>query len=319
MTSITLTNGSRTPLRYPGGKGKVTRYVAHLLDLNGVDGTYIEPFAGGAGVAVNLLLAGRVKRIIINDLDHGVSSFWHTLTHEKSTLIDAIKRVPFDTHTSLDEFTADERFRYWRSVHDRYVRDEDRSMEDIAFDFFMLNRMNVSGIVKGGPIGGYSQSGKYNIGARFNKDELIRRIDAIAARSDSIMVRNDEGSHFCSRLFRGEIPGVQQSNTFMFVDPPYYRQGRNLYNSYATDKIHDLVARELLKHGLEWNWIVTYDDEPFIRDTYDCEQLQKYRYDITYSANKRGKFKELLYSPEGTKVESYDNVQLEPLDTASCL
>ncbi|RXL80718.1 DNA adenine methylase, partial [Citrobacter sp. AAK_AS5] len=81
-----------------------------------------------------------------------------------------------------------------------YVRDEDRSMEDIAFDFFMLNRMNVSGIVKGGPIGGYSQSGKYNIGARFNKDELIRRIDAIAARSDSIMVRNDEGSHFCSRL-----------------------------------------------------------------------------------------------------------------------
>ena len=309
-----LTNRSRTPLRYPGGKGKITRYIAHLLDINDVDDTYIEPFAGGAGVAINLLLSGRVNRVVINDLDHGVSAFWHTLMHEKSALITAIKQGPFDNHTSLDEFTADERLRYWQSIHNRYTQNEDRSMESIAFDFFMLNRMNVSGIVKGGPIGGYSQNGKYNIGARFNKDELIQRIEAIAARSDSIMVRNDEGSHFCERLFKGEIPGLQQNNTFMFVDPPYYKQGRNLYNSYATDKIHDLVAQELIGHGLNWNWIVTYDDEPFIRRTYNCEHLQKYKYDITYSANKRGKFKELLYSPKGTRIESYDNVQLEPLE-----
>lgn len=317
MTSLPLTNGSRTPLRYPGGKGKITRYVAHLLDINGINGTYIEPFAGGAGVAINLLLAGRVKRIVINDLDHGVSAFWHTLTHEKSSLVSAIKQVPFDTHTSLDDFTAEERFQYWRSIHDRYIQDQDRPMESIAFDFFMLNRMNVSGIVKGGPIGGYSQNGKYNIGSRFNKDELIQRIETIAAHSDSIMVRNDEGSHFCARLFGGEIPNLWRDNTFMFVDPPYYKQGRNLYNSYATDKIHDLVAQELKEHGLNWKWIVTYDDEPFIRRTYDCEQLQKYKYDITYSANKRGKFKELLYSPKGTKIESYDNVRLEPLDAIS--
>lgn len=318
MTSLPLTNGSRTPLRYPGGKGKITRYVAHLLDINGINGTYIESFAGGAGVAINLLLAGRVKRIVINDLDHGVSAFWHTLTHEKSSLVSAIKQVPFDTHTSLDDFTAEERFQYWRSIHDRYIQDQDRPMESIAFDFFMLNRMNVSGIVKGGPIGGYSQNGKYNIGSRFNKDELIQRIETIAAHSDSIMVRNDEGSHFCARLFGGEIPNLWRDNTFMFVDPPYYKQGRNLYNSYATDKIHDLVAQELKEHGLNWKWIVTYDDEPFIRRTYDCEQLQKYKYDITYSANKRGKFKELLYSPKGTKIESYDNVRLEPLDAISC-
>ena len=318
MTSLPLTNGSRTPLRYPGGKGKITRYVAHLLDINGINGTYIEPFAGGAGVAINLLLAGRVKRIVINDLDHGVSAFWHTLTHEKSSLVSAIKQVPFDTHTSLDDFTAEERFQYWRSIHDRYIQDQDRPMESIAFDFFMLNRMNVSGIVKGGPIGGYSQNGKYNIGSRFNKDELIQRIETIAAHSDSIMVRNDEGSHFCARLFGGEIPNLWRDNTFIFVDPPYYKQGRNLYNSYATDKIHDLVAQELKEHGLNWKWIVTYDDEPFIRRTYDCEQLQKYKYDITYSANKRGKFKELLYSPKGTKIESYDNVRLEPLDAISC-
>ena len=40
--------GRYSPLRYPGGKGKLSRYMAALVRANGLsDGTYIEPYAGG--------------------------------------------------------------------------------------------------------------------------------------------------------------------------------------------------------------------------------------------------------------------------------
>ena len=46
-----------TPLRYPGGKAKLAPFVKSLLAENALDdGVYIEPFAGGAGIAMQLLL-----------------------------------------------------------------------------------------------------------------------------------------------------------------------------------------------------------------------------------------------------------------------
>lgn len=307
-----LTNNSRTPLRYPGGKGKVTCFVNHLLDLNDAHGTYVEPFAGGAGVAVNLLLFDRVDRVVINDLDPGVNSFWWALKHEPDKLISLIRQVPFDIHTTREEFGIEERRAYWKKIHDRYFTDNDRGQLEIGFDFFMLNRMNVSGIIKGGPIGGHAQDGKYDISVRFNRDDLIHRIERIAERSDSIIVSNDEASHFCKKVFSGRFD-LDPDDTFMFIDPPYYGQGRNLYNSYATNIIHELVCEQLLEHGKEYKWILTYDDAPYIRDLYDDERVNGYRYGITYSANRHGTFNELLYAPRGLAIESFDNVDLMPI------
>ena len=47
---------SYSPLRYPGGKGQVYSFVEDLLIKNKLIGcTYIEPYAGGAGIAMRLL------------------------------------------------------------------------------------------------------------------------------------------------------------------------------------------------------------------------------------------------------------------------
>lgn len=311
MSTNQLTNWSRTPLRYPGGKGKITRFVGHLLEINQIDGTYIEPFAGGAGVAVNLLLAERVSKIVINDLDPGVHAFWWTVTHNPSDLINRIRKVPFTSKTTLDEFSAEDRYNYWKDIHDRYFSNDDRTLEDMAFDFFMLNRMNVSGILKGGPIGGYGQDGTYNIGARFNKDVLINRISDISRRSGSIIVRHDEASHFFDKMFNGDDTLGNMDNTFMLIDPPYYKQGKNLYNAYATDIIHQYVARQLSEHGLDWKWILTYDDADYIRHLYARADVRKYEYGITYSANNRGVYTELMYASPSLQLESFDNVHLQ--------
>lgn len=309
MKAERLSNKSSTPLRYPGGKGKITRFVGDVLDSNHIAGTYMEPFAGGAGVAINLLLTGKVDRIVINDLDSGVFSFWKTVTERPEWLLEKINKVPFD-YLKPKSLAPREYIDYWYEVKTRYEDDNYRVMRTKGFDFFMLNRMNVSGIVKGGPVGGRAQNGRYNISARFNKRTLSERIQAIAERADDITVTNFEGSHFCSMIGDGRFG--DPADALVFVDPPYYVQGRNLYNSYATERIHQLVAEQLLKEN-SWKWILTYDEAPEINGYYPDSKVKKYEYGIRYSANKRGKYDEYMFTSPALNVRSFDNVELRLL------
>ncbi len=62
-----------TPLRYPGGKGKLARYIKEIIKANKLyDGEYVEPYAGGAAIALELLFQEYVTRIHINDLSESV-------------------------------------------------------------------------------------------------------------------------------------------------------------------------------------------------------------------------------------------------------
>lgn len=309
-----LTNGANSPLRYPGGKGKITQFIGEVLDKNQISGTYIEPFAGGAGVAINLLLAEKVQNIVINDLDTSVYSFWLAIKNDSEKLIQYIDEVPFDVYDHADALTPTERFDYYlfiqKKLHDYRKKDQRTVLE--AFYFFMANRINISGIISAGPIGGRKQDGKYNISSRFNKKELISRIRKITQFSDRITVTNLEASHMID-MYARKIFGSTE-NTLLFVDPPYYVQGKSLYNYYATDSIHQLTA-ELLLNNIDKNWILTYDTAPQIFDLYDSDYVKKYRYSIQYSANKRGKFDEFMFASSKLKISSYHNVQLQSIMT----
>ena len=312
MTARRLTNSSNSPLRYPGGKGKISRFIGNVMEENEITGTYIEPFAGGAGIAINLLLSNRVSKILINDLDEGVYSFWTDVTRNPEWLIHMIRNVPFDYHDRPGSFSGVEYSHYWEKIKARYIRNAYSDMRLKGFDFFMLNRMNVSGILKGGPIGGKHQDGRYNISSRFNKKTLIRRITDIANQSSRITVTSLEGSYLCKRLSHDNEFVEDVSNALVFVDPPYYVQGKNLYNSYAPDRIHELVASSLLAEH-PWHWILTYDLSARINELYPDMGLKKYRYQISYSANKRGKFDEYMFVSPELNIDSSENVNLVSL------
>lgn len=65
-----------SPLRYPGGKGKVADYFKQIFRDNSLyDGVYVEPYAGGASVALSLLFNEYVSKIIINDIDRSIFAF----------------------------------------------------------------------------------------------------------------------------------------------------------------------------------------------------------------------------------------------------
>ena len=186
-------SGRYSPLRYPGGKGKLARFMRDVVRLNGLsDGHYVEPFAGGAAIAWELLLTGIVKRVTINDINRPVYAFWRCVVEETEELN---KRIS-DTAVSLST---------WDKCKATFSDADNQDDIDVAFAFFFLNRTNRSGILNAGVIGGRDQTGKWKIDARYNKLELIQRISKIAAYGSKITVcQEDVQSKF-----------VLQENTYL--------------------------------------------------------------------------------------------------------
>ena len=88
-----------SPLRYPGGKYKLYKYVAELVKENGCK-TYIEPFCGGAAIALELLFDGTVNNIIINDYDYTIFCFWDSVLHRTEEFVRLIE----NTEITLEEW-----------------------------------------------------------------------------------------------------------------------------------------------------------------------------------------------------------------------
>ena len=152
-------------------------------------------------------------------------------------------------------------------------------MLELGFATFFLNRTNRSGIVTGRPIGGMAQEGKWNLTARYNKADLIKRVRRIAGHRDHVTVYRMEARDFIRRVLPS-VPG----RGFAFIDPPYYGRGSDLYRNTYMPRHHQLLARCIAK-SMQHKWIVTYDDSPDIRAMYAGFRQKKYA--LSYSAASR--------------------------------
>ncbi|MDI6522881.1 DNA adenine methylase [Leuconostoc suionicum] len=295
---------TKSPLRYPGGKSQLTKYVKQNLEMNNINGTYIEAFAGGAGIAIDLLVTGTVKEIVINDYDPSIYAIWYAILHDTDKLISMISSVPFD-YASPNADTPSNMLRFWKkqkNIHEH--SDKSKYSIENAFATLMLNRMNISGVINGGPIGGKSQSGKYKVDSRFNKKTLITKIKNIAEQRDHIILHNLDANELISVIKKS----FDADNTFIFFDPPYFVQGKNLYMSFFDDKQHEVLAKNIL--SLEsYYWITTYDHAPQISELYSSAS-KRYEYSLNYSANKRGKAFEYLFASPITKLPVLETMNM---------
>ena len=133
---LTSNHDVASPLRYPGGKTVLSGFVATLIERLGMkDPTYVEPYAGGAGVALRLLRENRLSRIVINDYDRNVYAFWNGAVNHPADFLARFDAV---------EPTMEE----WRRQR-RIIRDPSDEGER-GFAFFFLNRTNRSGVLNGG-------------------------------------------------------------------------------------------------------------------------------------------------------------------------
>lgn len=265
-----------SPLRYPGGKNRLAPFIAKVCVDNGITEHYVEPYSGGAAVALFLLLEGFVNRVTINDSDRSIYAFWHSVLNQTDDLCDLIKKVP----VTIDE---------WRNQREIQMNKDDVDLIKLGFSTFFLNRTNRSGIIKGGAIGGYDQTGKYKLDCRFNKEDLVKRIRRIADYREKISLYNVDALNLVD-IVLGD--NDNQGNTLFYFDPPYYYEGHSLYMNYYK-KTHHQVVSEKVKHLQDVHWIVSYDNAPEIKRLYSgCQMIE---YDMFHMAAASKKDKELIF------------------------
>ncbi len=269
-----------SPLRYPGGKACLAEEIKQLLEKNNlVGGAYAEPFAGGAGLALNLLFSGFVSKIYINDLDRSIYAFWHSVLNEPERLISTMENTPI---------TVEEHERQL----DVQFNKENASLFDLGFSTFFLNRTNVSGVVRGGIIGGKNQTGKYKIDARFNKVALADKIRKIAELKHWIHLSNEEASVFLARM-EEELP----TDSLVFLDPPYYVKGASLYYNHFSNNDHTILANNVKKYSK--HWIVSYDNVKEVRQLYKPHRYQTYS--LNYSVKEHYQGSEVMFFSAGLR------------------
>lgn len=254
-----------SPLRYPGGKNCIFKFVADLFDENNLCGvSYAEPYAGGAGLGLRLLFEEYIARIYINDLDRSIFAFWKAILENSDEFCKWLHGVD----VSIDSWY------YYREIQ----RNSDSSEPlELAKSTFFLNRTNISGVIKGGVIGGLDQKGKYKIGARFKKEDLISRIQKIGKFKDRIFISNMDGLEFIKKLEQ------KKEGVFIYLDPPYYQKGAELYMNSYSEKDHKRLAKYV--YGMQKKWMVSYDCHKFILNLY--AEKNKLTYRLSQSTSNR--------------------------------
>lgn len=264
-----------TPLRYPGGKTRLTGYFEKLYEINDLyGGHYVEPYAGGAGVALSLLFNGSCAHIHLNDLNYPLYCFWKSILGNTEAFC---RKISYSRVT----VAAWER-------HKNILRHQERhSQLDIGYAMFFLNRTNRSGIIKeGGVIGGKKQCGEWKIDARFNKTSLIEKIYKIAEFKNNISIYNCDAERFLTDKI-SKLP----KKTLIYIDPPYYSKGQRLYDNFYNHEDHKNISTVVTK--LKHRWVVSYDDTPNILKLY--KGCRRKRYTLNYSASNYYLGSELMF------------------------
>lgn len=263
-----------SPLRYPGGKAKLYKNIKLILEKNSLrNSIYVEPFAGGAGLALNLLFKGDVHELILNDYDRSIYAFWHCCLYETDAFIDLIESTAVD-------------IKNWYIQKEVQTRKSDVSLLELGFSTFYLNRTNRSGIIKAGVIGGLDQSGEYKIDCRFNKENLIKRIKLIGQHKKRISLHNLDAV----ALIENELVNLPETS-FTFFDPPYYNKAEGLYTNFYVHNDH-LELRDAIIDNMRTPYIITYDNADEILDMYS--DFRRKDYDISYCASVKRTEKEIM-------------------------
>lgn len=272
-----------TPLRYPGGKAKLAEYVKSLMKANRlIDGEYVEPYAGGSAIALELLFHEYVSRIHINDISRPVHAFWKSVLDDSEEFCRLVLQKPLTVAQ-------------WDKQKKVLRNPDDHDHVELGFAMFFLNRTNRSGILNAGIIGGRDQTGPWKIDARYNAKELVHRIEAIARMRDRIKLTRQDALRFLKA-------GISKwpKETLIYLDPPYYVKGRDLYYDFYEHKDHKRIADFINESAIQQKWIVSYDNVQPIRDLYPSSRF--ITYDIGYSARSASQGSEVMFFCDGLKV-----------------
>ncbi len=254
-----------SPLRYPGGKGLLLDFISDVISRTVDDRiTYIEPFTGGAAIALGLLSRGIVERAIIGDADPAIAAFWRAVYFRTEEFIDKI-------------WTCDVSIDAWHENWEILDSQAHGCDLELGFAAFFLNRTNRSGILRARPIGGLDQNSEWKLDCRFNKSDLSRRIEELGIYRDAVEIFEGDACELLDRL------GADDDNMFIYADPPYLTKSADLYLNDMDQERHFSFCSKL-RTSFRY-WMVSYDYNTQIRETFFPEE-SLVEFSIRHSASR---------------------------------
>lgn len=275
-----------SPLRYPGGKSKLSAFIAKICIDNNLKGHYVEPYSGGASVALFLLIEGFVDRITINDRDRSIYAFWHSVLNKTNQLCELIDNA---------ELTIEE----WNKQREIQKNKKTANLLELGFSTFYLNRTNRSGIINAGVMGGTLQNGNYLMDCRYNKVDLIKRIRRIAKHKKNIRLYKKDAIKLIDKIQNEAV----NDNVIFYFDPPYYLKASTLYMNHYQDKSHKKVS-DKIKSIKNIKWIVSYDNVPEIKKLYFGCSKKEFSFKHTAYEIRQGK--EILFFSKNIRQPQID-------------
>jgi len=262
-----------SPLRYPGSKRRLAKYINEMICANNLQpDLFVEVFAGGASLSLQLLRNETVQQIGLIEKDPLVAAFWKVVFSKDGAdwLISRIKEM---------EVTLER----WRELKNTVPRDQ----RERALACLYLNRTSFSGILapSSGPLGGYEQQSDYLIDCRFTKDTIIKRIEqASALRNKVAFVWQVDWTDGLKRIVQRQEEGKLSQNAFFYFDPPFFNKAEKLYNYYFTNDDHTKLRDAIV--NFEQNWVLSYDYCDKVEELYTNNPAT--HIELLYSAAQNG-------------------------------
>lgn len=261
--------------RYPGGKSKLKNEIVKKLNSisYGLELEYREPFFGGGSIGLKFLETTNAKRIWINDLDLGVYCLWFSVIHCPKLL----KQKIMDFKPTTDAF-----YEYKNELQTTPYFEEIDELAEFGFKKLAIHQISYSGLgtKSGGPLGGVSQQSKYKIDCRWSPNSICRKIESIQKQFSKFNIE-------VSGLDFNTIIANDKYRALIYLDPPYYVKGNDLYQRGFKTEDHIRLADSL--KNTNHKWVLSYDDCDEIRDLYDwaiIEEIKDINYSITALKNK---------------------------------
>lgn len=276
--------------RYPGGKYKLRKEITKRLTTQvihkGVE--YREPFFGGGSIGLELLNKNPdITRVWLNDKDTSIACLWTAVIQYPAYLKRCVQRFTPSVKAFHD---------FQRELPEIYdVPKESGKVVDVGFKKIAIHQISYSGLgtKSGGPLGGEDQKSPYKIDCRWSPDYICEQIDRAHHLFTKVQLHNE----CCTNLDFSGLLEDTSCDALLYLDPPYYEKGNELYECGFSLVDHERLMSALkeTKHP----WVLSYDDCLQVRSLYKWANVDSLG--VNYSIKAARNKPELLIFPNGVK------------------
>jgi len=269
----------KTPLRYPGGKSRATKFFFSDEHLPSQIEEYREPFLGGGSCALAFAQQFPEIPVWVNDKYYNLYCFWITL---RDHCLDLQEKLYFEKSKAMKENSHKELF-----LHCRETIAEQTDMLEIAWRFYVCNKCSFSGL---GESSGFSDAA-----SKSNFSEAgINKLIAYSRIISNWKITNDD----YTSLFENVTP-----NTFMFLDPPYdinsFLYGKK--GAHHLDFDHYRFLGEV--NSLDCQTMITYNSNDKLKQMY--QGWEQTVWDLTYTMHSSKKYREDEHNRKELLLKNY--------------